>query len=73
MEHVRQQAAGALRIQRGALANTEAMLLVHHRDREGGELDRLLDQRVSADYELGLTRREGVEQLAPLGAGESPR
>ena len=45
------------------------MLLVHHRDREGGELDRLLDQRVGADDELGLTRREGVEQLAPLGAG----
>ena len=65
--------SGPLRVERGALADAEAVLLVHHRDRERAELDRLLDQGVGADHDRGLAARRGAPAARRGGAWGSPR
>ena len=56
--------------QRAALLDAEAVLLVHHRDRERGELDVLLDQRVRADDELRLAVRDRIARGGVLLRGK---
>ena len=52
------------------------MLLVHDGKRQVSELDGLLDQRVRADEQAKLARRQPLEQLAALvrrrRAGQQP-
>ena len=57
----------ALGLQRGALADAEAMLLVDDRQAQPRELDRLADHGVRADDDLGLAGRDRVVDL-PLAA-----
>ena len=60
--------------ERHALVHAEAMLLVDHGEREIGELDFLLDQRVRADDELDRTIGQALHRLLllllPVAAGQ---
>ena len=56
---------GPLGVERRALADAEAVLLVDDADGEPGELDVGLDQRVGADHQAELAAGEPVERLAP--------
>ncbi len=67
MQHVRAAADG----QRVALLDAEAVLLVDDRDREVGELDVALDQRMRADGEVrGTVRQLGADLLGADRAGQ---
>ena len=65
VQDVGDDAAGALGVECGALPDSEAVLLVDHRDREVAELDAVLDQGVGADDEAELAARQVPEQIAP--------
>jgi hypothetical protein len=66
MKHVWRKLRGRLAVERAPLADTEAVLLVDDRQRKMGELDGLLDQRVSADEKPKLAGAKALEQLATL-------
>ena len=74
MQGVGYEPLRGLGVERRALAHAEAMLLVHHHDRELAELDRLLDQGMGAHHQLQLAAGQAPEQLAApsrrRGAGE---
>ena len=57
----------ALLVERPALADAEAVLLVDDRDREPGEADGRLDQRMGADDQRQLAALEPAEDLAAAG------
>ena len=59
VEHVRAPALG----ERRALLDAEAVLLVDDRDREVGELDLALDQRVRADCDPDVARGDELVRL----------
>ncbi len=68
--------AAALRGERQALLDAEAVLLVHDGEPELRERDPFLEERVGADGELRLRARDGVERrllLARLEAAREPR
>ena len=69
VQHVRGQARPRLGVQRGALAHAEAVLLVDDGDREVGEHDGVLDQRVRADDE----RSSPLASLASASRAPAPR
>ena len=54
----------ALGAQGIALLDAKAMLLIHDDQPEVGEVDGLLEQRVGADHDSGLTARD-LEQILP--------
>ena len=54
----------ALAGERQALVHAEAMLLVDHREAEIGEIDALLEQRMRADRDVDLARRQRRERGA---------
>ena len=56
-----------------ALLDAEAMLLVDHRDAELRECDALGDERVRADDDVDLTRRESVGDARALLARSTGR
>ena len=62
-----------LAVERAALVDAEAVLLVDHRDGQAVELDRLLDQRVRADQQLQLAARELAEQVGAAARRASSR
>ena len=62
VEHVRAAPLG----ERGALLDAEAVLLVDDRDREVAEADLLLDQRVRADGDLHVSRRDQLADVRVL-------
>ena len=83
VQHVRREPGRRLAVQRAALVDAEAVLLVDDRDREPVELDRLLDQRVRADQQLQLAawracragrrgRAAGVEPVSSAACTSSP-
>src|SRR5262249_22626661 len=57
----------------GALQHAEAMLFVDHREAELSELNRILNQRVSADDQVDVARSDGLLHLALLFRLETPR
>ena len=59
--------------QRGPLLDAEAMLLVDDGDGERAELDRLLDERVRADRQVGFARRERPQRGRVLRPGNRAR
>ena len=62
-----------LGVERAALLDPEAVLLVDHAEAEAGELDRRLDQRVGADDQAQLAAGEPVQRLAGAArAGVAP-
>ena len=61
-QDVRRAAAG-LRLERAALVDPEAVLLVDDDEPEVGERDRVLDERVRADDDQRLARRDRLERL----------
>jgi hypothetical protein len=63
VQHVRRDAFGRLAVQRAPLVDAEAVLLVDDDHAEPVERHGVLDQRVRADQELQLTRRELAEQI----------
>ena len=64
---------GSLGVERGALADAEAVLLVHHDHGEVPELHAVLDQGVRADHQLERAAAERAEQVAPAARpGWSP-
>ncbi len=67
-EDVGQRIGRRLGPKRGSLLDAEAMLLVDHHDTEGREHDRVLDQRVGTDDEIG-----GAEQQFGRGSASAPR
>ena len=70
VQHVRGQPGRGLGVQRRALAHAEAVLLVDDGDREVGEHDGVLDERVRPDDERQLARRELAQRVgAPPGGG----
>ena len=73
VEHVRREVAGRLAVQRAALVDAEAVLLVDHGDGEPVELHRALDQRVRADEQLQLPARELAEQVGAAARGRRAR
>ena len=56
VQHVRREAVRRLAVERAALVDAEAVLLVDDRDGEAVELDGGLDQRVRADEQLAARR-----------------
>ena len=64
VEDVRRRPSGPLGVERGALADAEAMLLVDDADREPVEGDVGLDQRVRPDHHPELAGGEPAERLA---------
>ncbi len=65
MQDVRGGAAGALGVERGALADAEAVLLVDDANAKPGELDVGLDQGVRADHAATSSpERQPAERLA---------
>ena len=73
MQDVRGGAVGPLGVERRALADAEAVLLVDDADREPRELDVGLDQGVGADDEGELAGREALERLAAARRPASSR
>ena len=69
VQHVGRQPGRRLAVERAALVDAEAVLLVHDRDREPVELDRLLDQRVRADQQFELPARQLAEQVGAAAGG----
>ena len=61
-QDVRRAAAG-LRLERAALVDTEAVLLVDDDQAEIGERDGVLDERVGADHDQRLARCDRLERL----------
>src|SRR2546427_2898494 len=57
--------------ERRALPNAETVLLINDRKTETLERDALLDQRVRADDDLELARREAREDLLTGRAGDA--
>ena len=57
-QHVRRLTLGRQRL---ALGDAEAVLLVDDDQVETGIRDRILQQRVRADHDLGLPRRDGLQ------------
>ena len=70
--HVEDVRAPPLR-EGGALLDAEAMLLVDHGHREVGELDLALDERVRADGDAHVTRRDELVSRTALARGEARR
>ena len=68
VQHVRREALRRLAVERAALVDAEAVLLVDDGDRQPVELDRLLDQRVGADEQLQLAGGELAEQVGAAAA-----
>ena len=66
------RAAGRLCLERAALVDAEAVLLVHDREREVRERDGLLDERVGADDDPRLAGRDRLQRLPPRVALERP-
>ncbi len=60
---MRRAALGRLAVQRGALANAEAVLLIDDRHGQGAKAHRVLDQRVRADDQRALAAGQAREQL----------
>ena len=69
VQHVRGEAVRRLAVERAALVDAEAVLLVDDRDREPVEGDAALDQRVGADQQLQLARRELAQQVRAARRG----
>jgi hypothetical protein len=69
VKYVRRHAGRRLALERGALPDAEAVLLVHHRQRQVAELDAVLDQRVRAHHQRELAGLEPAQDLAPAGGG----
>ncbi len=67
VQDVRRQTFDALGVERLALLDPEAMLLVDHAEAEAGELDGRLDQRVGADDQAQLAAGEAVERFPAPG------
>ncbi len=63
VQHVRGDAVRRLAVERAALVDAEAVLLVDHRHGQAVELDGLLDQRVGPDQQLQLAAGELAEQV----------
>ncbi len=57
--------------ERGALLDAEAVLLVDDGDGEVGELDLALDQRVRADGDPDVARRDELVRGAALARGDA--
>ena len=57
------RAAAGLRLERAALVDPEAVLLVDDDQAEIGERDGVLDERVGADHDQRLARRDRLERL----------
>ena len=72
VEGVRRQTARPLGVERGPLADPEAVLLVDDGDRQLGELDIRLDQRVGADGQAGLPGGESLEVSLALRRRRRP-
>ena len=68
--HVEDVRAPPLR-QGGTLLHAEAVLLVDHGDREVGELDLALDERVRADGDAHVARRHELVRRAALARREA--
>jgi hypothetical protein len=66
VKHVWRKVARCFAVERAALANAEAVLLVDDRQREPRERHRLLDQRMRADEQAELARGEAFEELPAL-------
>ena len=66
-------AGRALLPQTQPLVHAEAMLLVDDRNRERGEFDALLEQRVRADHDPGVAAAHRGEGLAPRPRARPPR
>ncbi len=73
VEDVRSEPVGRLRVERPALLDTEAVLLVDDAEPEAGKADRRLDQRVGADGEAELAAGEAIERPPGGGQPESRR
>jgi hypothetical protein len=69
VQHVRGQRRRRLAVERAALVDAEAVLLVDHDDREAVELDGGLDQRVRADEQPQLAGGELAEQVGAARRG----
>src|SRR5438067_1680994 len=63
---------GALHAERQPLVHAEAMLLVHHGEREIAKFDLLLEERVRADEQVDLTAGEARQDVSPLAAALAP-
>jgi len=73
VERVRHAPVGCLGVEGGPLAYAEAVLLVHHHERELAEGHGRLEQRVGAHEQGELSRAEAAEDLPPPGGGGRPR
>jgi hypothetical protein len=67
VQNVRRRIAWALRVKRGTLADTEAMLLVDDADSEPSEGDVRLDQGMGTDDQAKLAAAQTRQRLAPAG------
>ena len=72
VQDVRRQAFDALGVERLALLDPEAVLLVDHAEAEAGELDRRLDQGVGADDQAELAAGEAVQRFPAPGRRRGP-
>ena len=66
-------ALAPLGLQRAALMQPEPVLLVDHREREVGERDRLLHERVGAHHQVDLPSAIPSSDALPLLAGDRAR
>ena len=73
VQDVRREALRRLAVQRSALVDAEAVLLVDDGDRETVELDGFLDERVGADEQLQLAGRRACRGCRCAGPGASSR
>ena len=64
--------ARRLCLERTALLHAEPVLFVHHRQGEIGERELVLEQRVRADHDPRLPRRDRLERVAASLAAERP-
>jgi thiol-disulfide isomerase/thioredoxin len=69
-QHVRRR---ALLLQRDALMEAEAVLLVDHGERQIGEVDAILDERVRSDEDVHLPGRHRLEDPFAFLAGDGRR
>ena len=70
-EHVGEQRP--LLLERRALGDAEAMLLICDREPQRGELHRFLDECMGADDDVHLMRRDARDHLLPLLRRQVPR
>ena len=72
-QDVRRQPSAGLGLEKSALLDPEAMLLVDHGEPEVGEGDRLLEQGVGPDDDTGLAVGDRLARVAPTLGRERAR